>query len=143
MQAVSEPPTISDHGIGNNVGGREHYFAFHAPLTVYDASEQLLPRIAEKIPGLSDGDWTLLPDGGMEVTWKLRPNAVWHDGTPLSAEDFVFGFQVVKDPASGGGRKSLRGGRSYWVNAPIATSNPHSTGFSPPTRTAGASPSKP
>src|SRR5213594_4285594 len=53
MQAVSEPPTISDHGIGNNVGGREHYFVFHAPLTVYDGSEQLLPRIAEKIPALS------------------------------------------------------------------------------------------
>ena len=23
----------------------------------------------------------------MEVTWGLRPDAVWHDGTPLSAED--------------------------------------------------------
>src|SRR5436190_17285064 len=98
MQAVSEPPTISDHGIGNLVGGREHYFMFHAPLTAYDGSEGLLPRLAEKIPSVADGDWTLLPDGGMEVTWKLRSNALWHDGTPLTAEDFVFGFQVVKDP---------------------------------------------
>jgi len=33
----------------------------------------------------------------MEVTWKLRPNAKWHDGAPLTADDFVFGLQLAKD----------------------------------------------
>ena len=98
MQVVSQPPSLTDYGLGSGVGGREHYFVFHAPLTVYDGSEQLLPRIAEKLPSIQDGDWKLTPDGGMEVTWRLRPNVMWHDGTPLSAEDFVFGYQVVKDP---------------------------------------------
>lgn len=98
MQVVSEPPSLTDHGLGAGVGGREHYFVFHAPLTVYGGSEQLLPRIAEKVPSIQDGDWQLAPDGGMEVTWRLRPNVVWHDGTPLSAEDFVFGYQIVRDP---------------------------------------------
>jgi peptide/nickel transport system substrate-binding protein len=84
--------------MGSGIAGREHYFIFHAPLTAYDSSEQLLARVAEKVPGLQDGDWKLLPDGGMEVTWKLRPNVVWHDGTPLAAEDFVLGFQIARDP---------------------------------------------
>jgi len=33
------------------------------------------------------------------VTWKIKPNAVWHDGAPLTADDFVFGWTVYKDPA--------------------------------------------
>ncbi len=33
----------------------------------------------------------------MELTWKLRPNAKWHDGTPLTAADFVFGIQIASD----------------------------------------------
>src|SRR5438309_8264094 len=41
---------------------------FHAGLTAYDAQGALVPRIAEKVPSIDDGDWTLLPDGGMEVT---------------------------------------------------------------------------
>ena len=30
----------------------------------------------------------------METTLHLRPNLSWHDGTPFSAEDFVFGWRV-------------------------------------------------
>lgn len=37
----------------------------------------------------------------MEVTWKIRPDAYWHDGTPLTAEDFGFGFEVIRDPRLG------------------------------------------
>jgi peptide/nickel transport system substrate-binding protein len=78
--------------------GKQHTFVFQAGLTVFDDQGSLQPQIAQKVPGLDDGDWKLLPDGGMEVTWKLRPNVKWHDGTPLSAEDFVFGLQVAQDP---------------------------------------------
>jgi peptide/nickel transport system substrate-binding protein len=71
---------------------------FHAGLTAYDGQGTLIPRIARKVPSLSDGDWIVQPDGTMEVTWKLRPGVKWHDGTPLSAEDFVLGIQIAKDP---------------------------------------------
>src|SRR6266511_1320984 len=76
----------------------EHFHVFHASLTMLDAEGNLLPHLAEKIPSFDDGDWRVLPNGGMEVTWKIKPGVVWHDGTPLTAEDFLFGFQVVKDP---------------------------------------------
>src|SRR5712692_9073159 len=33
----------------------------------------------------------------MDVTWKLKPNLTWHDGAPLTADDFVFGMQVYQD----------------------------------------------
>ena len=73
-------------------------YVFHAGLTVYDAQGNLQPRLATKVPRVEDGDWKVLPDGGMEVTWKLKPNLKWHDGTALTAEDFVFGIQLAKDP---------------------------------------------
>ncbi|MEA2641605.1 MAG: peptide/nickel transport system substrate-binding protein, partial [Chloroflexota bacterium] len=38
------------------------------------------------------------PDGTMDVTWSLRPDVRWHDGTPLTADDFVFGLAVQQDP---------------------------------------------
>jgi peptide/nickel transport system substrate-binding protein len=94
------PPSLTDFG-GSSTGGTalEHYFIFHAGLTRYDLTGKVITHIAEKVPTLEDGDWKILPEGGMEVTWKLRPGVLWHDGTPLTAEDFAFGFQVVTDPA--------------------------------------------
>lgn len=90
-------------GIAVFAGGGEalqrHTWIFHVGLTAYDADYNLQPRLASKVPSIEDGDWKVLPDGGMELTWKLRPNAKWHDGTPLSAEDFVLGIEIAKDPA--------------------------------------------
>jgi len=96
-----EEPTEGIIRYGSGSGGfdpLEHYLLFHAPLTVYDVQGNLIPRLAEKVPSFQDGDWKSLPDGRMEVTWKLRAGARWHDGAPLVADDFVLGFQVLNDP---------------------------------------------
>ena len=71
---------------------------FNAGLNAYDAQGNLQPRLAQKVPSLQDGDWKVAPDRTMEVTWKLRPNLTWHDGTALTAEDFALGIQVAADP---------------------------------------------
>jgi peptide/nickel transport system substrate-binding protein len=83
---------------GSGDANAQHTSMFHVGLTAFDGQGTLLPRAAQKVPSISDGDWKMLPDGGMELTWKLRPGTRWHDGTPLTAEDFVFGLQVVRDP---------------------------------------------
>src|SRR5438874_883601 len=83
----------SNGGNGVNVA-----FTFHAGLTVYDQQGNVLPNLAQKVPSINDGDWKVLPDGQMEVMWNLRPEARWHDGTPLTADDFVFGLKVQQDP---------------------------------------------
>lgn len=94
------PSSLTSYG-GSGTGGTalEHFYLFHAALTRYDPQGQIIPSIAQKVPSIDDGDWRILPAGGMEVTWKLRPDVFWHDGAALTAEDFVFGFQVVTDPA--------------------------------------------
>jgi peptide/nickel transport system substrate-binding protein len=84
-------------GSGSGSAALEHYFIFHSNLTVFDSQKNVTARLAQKVPTVEDGDWKVLPDGGMEVTWKIRPDVKWHDGTALTAEDFAFGFQVMKD----------------------------------------------
>jgi peptide/nickel transport system substrate-binding protein len=37
----------------------------------------------------------------METTYRLKPGLTWHDGTALSAEDFVFAWRVYATPALG------------------------------------------
>src|SRR5579871_259385 len=66
-------------------GFPQHNFLVHAGLTSYDAQESLIPWVATTVPSIEAGDWQLLPDGRMDVTWKLREGVRWQDGTPLEA----------------------------------------------------------
>jgi peptide/nickel transport system substrate-binding protein len=38
-----------------------------------------------------------LGDGGLEVSWRLRPESKWSDGKPLVARDLQFASEVSKD----------------------------------------------
>ncbi len=37
----------------------------------------------------------------METAYRLRPSLVWHDGAPLTADDFVYSFQLYTNPEIG------------------------------------------
>lgn len=54
---------------------------------------------ANLIPGAAES-WTVSDDGTV-YTFKLRKDAVWSDGSPVTAEDFVYAFQRLVDPATG------------------------------------------
>ena len=74
---------------------------FNAGLGLEDGDNQIRPYLAESLPQLNTESWRVSPVGRMETTYRLRPNLTWHDGRPLSAEDFVFAHTVYKDPAFG------------------------------------------
>jgi len=83
---------------GTSAGAVEPTYLYHAGLTMLDVQGNVLAHLAQKVPSLNDSDWVVTPEGRMEVTWKIRPDARWHDGTPLTADDFVLGNQVVQEP---------------------------------------------
>jgi oligopeptide transport system substrate-binding protein len=60
-------------------------------LTTEDAEARPIPGAAES--------WTTSPDG-LVWTFRLRGDGVWSDGTPVTAEDFVFSMRRVLDPAT-------------------------------------------
>ena len=70
---------------------------FSAALALIDDRGAVAPYLAESTPHLNTDSWRVLPDGGMETTYRLRPGLTWHDGAPLIADDFVFSLQVYKD----------------------------------------------
>ncbi|HEY3117560.1 MAG TPA: ABC transporter substrate-binding protein [Chloroflexota bacterium] len=69
----------------------------HAGLANPDERDSVRAQLAEAVPSLENGLWTLQTDGRMETTWKIRPNAQWHDGTPFTSEDVLFTAQVGQD----------------------------------------------
>ncbi len=60
-------------------------------LVVYDAKANLIPGAAES--------WTVSTDN-LVYTFELRQGAVWSDGSPVTASDFVFAFRRLQDPAT-------------------------------------------
>jgi peptide/nickel transport system substrate-binding protein len=70
----------------------------HNSLVFQGGDEAYYPQVATALPSLQDGTWVVNPDGTMDITWKLRPNVRWHDGTPFTSDDLLFSFTVYKDP---------------------------------------------
>jgi peptide/nickel transport system substrate-binding protein len=60
---------------------------------------EVVPLLAAVVPTLANGGVVLRPDGGMDVTWKLRPEARWHDGTPHTSADVKFTVEAINSPA--------------------------------------------
>jgi peptide/nickel transport system substrate-binding protein len=53
--------------------------------------------LADTVPAFENSLWKVSPDGRMELTWRLRESARWHDGTPVTAADLLFTAQVIRD----------------------------------------------
>lgn len=75
--------------------------AFNADLALIDGAGSARPYVAESLPQLNSDSWKVFPDGRMETTYRLKPNLTWHDGQPLTAEDYVFAYRVYTAPGLG------------------------------------------
>jgi len=95
--AAATPRVDLSGGTATNIINR----LFTAGLAYNDDRQVPYPYLAEALPQLNTDTWRVFPDGRMETTYVLRPGLTWHDGTPLSAEDFVFALRVYTDPEVG------------------------------------------
>ncbi|MBM2809489.1 MAG: hypothetical protein HW416_248 [Chloroflexi bacterium] len=93
---IAEPDNLSPKFIGGS-GNSEWQWPFTSTLTYLDMSRVPHPMIAQEIPTQANGGWVINPDGTMVTTYRLRPNTTWHDGTALTAHDYVFAFEVYSD----------------------------------------------
>ncbi|TVL63502.1 peptide ABC transporter substrate-binding protein [Brachyspira hyodysenteriae] len=86
-----EPNTI-DPSI--NVTSDAIFYLMHTfeGLLEKDMNGKLIPGVAES--------WEISEDG-LTYTFKLRTNSKWTDGKTVVADDFVYSWQRVVDPATG------------------------------------------
>jgi len=68
-------------------------------LTITDDKMNIIPLLAAEVPTLENKSVVLRQDGGMDVTWKLRPDIAWHDGTPVTSADVKFTVDAINDPS--------------------------------------------
>ena len=68
-------------------------------LVTTDEKMNIVPLLAASIPTLENGGVVLRKDGGMDVTWKLKPNITWHDGAPHTSADVKFTVEAINSPA--------------------------------------------
>lgn len=83
---TQEPPTLNSMRITDLVS----YFVLghvNEGLLRYDRRGRLIAGVAES--------WS---QEGNQITFKLREDARWSDGEPVTAADFVFAWQRVNDP---------------------------------------------
>ncbi len=70
-------------------------------LTEIDPSGNVYPVLAASLPTQENGEVTMNDDGTMDVTWTLRNDVTWADGTPVTVDDVLFTYQAIIDPNTG------------------------------------------
>ena len=68
------------------------------PLLEFNQDSELVPVLAQEIPTVENGG---ISEDLLSITYKLLPDVVWADGTPLTADDFVFTWQFCTNELTG------------------------------------------
>lgn len=75
------------------------------PVTVHDPAWEPVCLLCTELPSYENGFAVreTRPDGkkGIAATYKLKSGLKWDDGTPVTAADIIFSWQVGRHPASG------------------------------------------
>jgi peptide/nickel transport system substrate-binding protein len=72
-------------------------------LPIFDYNWCFSPELLKRIPTQENGLWTTQTDKNgevqtMEVTFELRQNLLWSDGTPITVQDIVFALYFYNHP---------------------------------------------
>lgn len=71
------------------------------PFTAYDAEWKLVCMLCETLPTLENGLAKPDKNGGVALTYTIRADAKWADGTPVTTEDVLFTVDAGRHPLSG------------------------------------------
>ncbi len=69
----------------------------YAGLLRYDDNGNFIPDLATAVPTYQNGG---ISKDGKTITFHLRHNAKWSDGAPLTANDWLFTYHSVLNPAN-------------------------------------------
>ena len=93
-----QAPTILNPHLSTGFKDAEASRITLEPLASFDNEGNLVPFLAAEIPTVANGG---VAADGKSVTWKLKQDVKWSDGTPFTAEDVVFTYEFVSNPDVG------------------------------------------
>ncbi len=68
------------------------------PLASFDPDGNLVPALASEIPTLENGG---ISQDLTSITWKLKKDVKWSDGSEMTTDDVVFTWVYCTDPGTG------------------------------------------
>jgi peptide/nickel transport system substrate-binding protein len=92
-----QAPTLLNPHFATGTKDQDATRIFYEPLAGYDPDGNIVPALAVEVPSVDNGG---LAKDGTWVIWRLKRGVTWHDGKPFTAEDVVFNWEYVSDPAA-------------------------------------------
>lgn len=90
--AIEGSPVGLDPHVATAFTSTQVFGQIYEGLVEIDKNLKVKPALASS--------WTV-GGGGLRYVFKIRPNVVFHDGTPMTASDVVYSFNRVRDPKIG------------------------------------------
>ncbi len=63
----------------------------------FDENNEPVPVLLTELPSEDNGG---ISEDGRTLTFHLRDDLLWSDGTPMTSEDFVFTYEMIVNPAN-------------------------------------------
>jgi ABC-type oligopeptide transport system substrate-binding subunit/class 3 adenylate cyclase len=105
---IYRDPFTLDPGLSNDIHSASIIDHLFSGLLEYTPEMAVLPDVAQR--------WEI-QEGGRRYVFHLREDTHWSDGTPVTAEDFVYAWRRVLNPANQSGSEELlydiKGARAF------------------------------
>jgi oligopeptide transport system substrate-binding protein len=98
LRILGEPKTI-DPQLTNRAEEVSLTRPLFDGLFTYDADLNVVPDLAMEMPSIANGG---ISEDGLTYTIKVNPDAMWSDGQPVTANDFVYSMKRALDPKLAG-----------------------------------------
>ncbi|MEK7385162.1 MAG: ABC transporter substrate-binding protein, partial [candidate division NC10 bacterium] len=92
-----QAPTLLNPHFANGTKDQDAARIFYEPRAGFDPDGNVVPILAAEAPTIQNGG---LAKDLTWVTWRLKKGVTWHDGKPFTADDVVFNWEYVADPAT-------------------------------------------
>ncbi len=93
VQILSNPEMLNPLRFSDGQSDFILRFMFQQLTDVDYASSETIPLLADSLPKIEK-----TPDGFMKYTYRLRPQARWDNGSPVTARDIEFSLKALKNP---------------------------------------------
>lgn len=117
------PDAINPYRTVSSVSRYVYRHLFPALLTYDPQTTKLAPMLAKSMPvkkSLTTGPWA----GGESYTYEIHDKAVWDNGTPVQASDYIFTLKMIHNPKIGGITAAYRGILNIIKDVEVDPDNP-------------------